>query len=422
MNQPTNFSNAQAMPITEFDAPTQNSVEGAETAVDKNGATNSQRVYFPHLDGLRFWAFFAVFLSHSFVSHDPTIQASPVHQFMGKWNTAGTLGVNFFFVLSGFLITYLLLVEYQRCGHIDVRAFWLRRALRIWPLYFACVAVNYLLRPGIEASDRLPPLGYYLAFVPNFLAFKETTLPAGEHYNYGTLGVLWSVGVEEQFYVVWPLLLAAVLGGLILRRPVRQPQWLFAGVCAFSLGFSLYFHNNNGVLYVHTAAVIISMAVGSWASWHCFYSPRFLQWLAFLSHSFIVSVYLTLFVAVLIYVQWLQNGWVAAVERPILAALFAFVILEQCYATNSFYKCGNRRWLSTLGRYTYGLYCLQFFAIIAVEKLMLHVGNPASLWQLFLLQTPLALAVNIVIAALSFHLLEQPFLRLKRRFAHIQTT
>ncbi len=405
VNRPTHLPNAQkvATPVTDVVLP-RSALSGQASA------KTSERVYFPHLDGLRFWAFFAVFLAHSFVSHNPVIKASPVHQFIEKWKIAGTLGVNFFFVLSGFLITYLLLVEHQKCGHIDVRAFWLRRALRIWPLYFACVAATYIVQPARSPGETTIPIGYFLAFVSNFL-------PAHGTYYYGPLGVMWSISVEEQFYVFWPLLFTA----FVSHRLLRQPQWLFAALCAFSVGFSLWYHDA-GLSYRHTLAQVVTLALGGWAAWHSFHNTRLLHGITHLSRRFIIAFYLALIVAIIIYNQWQHNGWVAAVGRPILGALFAFVILEQCYALNSFYKCGNQRWLSTLGRYTYGLYCLQFFAIIAVEKLMLRFGNPSSLPQMLFLQTPLALAVNIMIAALSFHLLEQPFLRLKRRFAHIQTT
>ena len=390
----------------------------SDANVAKNSdAKDAERVYFPHLDGLRFWAFFAVFLAHNFVSHDPTIQASPIHQFIAKWKVAGTLGVDFFFVLSGFLITYLLLVEQRKRGTIDVRAFWARRALRIWPLYFACIAFTYVVQPARSPGEPIIPIGYFLAFVSNFLPSPDIILPIGKPYYYGPLGVMWSISVEEQFYVVWPLLFVA----FVSHRLLRQPQWLFAMLCAFSVGFSLWYHDA-GLSYRHTVAQVVTLALGGWAAWHCFHNTRLLHWITHLSRRFIIGVYLALFVAIIIHNQWQDNGWVAAVGRPILAALFAFVILEQCYAVNSFYKCGNQKWLSTMGRYTYGLYCLQFFAIIAVEKLMLRVGNLASLPQMLFLQTPLTLAVNIVLAVLSFHLLEQPFLRIKKRFAHVRTT
>lgn len=398
-------------------SPTPTAAPTATTTEETPTPAATPRVYFPHLDGLRFWAFFAVLIAHSFVSHNPTIEAAPLYQFLTYWKIAGTLGVNFFFVLSGFLITYLLLVEQQKRGTIDVRAFWMRRALRIWPLYFACVAATYLLHPARVPGDPTPPIGYFLSFLPNFLPAPETVLANGHTYYYGPLSVLWSVGVEEQFYVVWPLLFVA----FVTHRIVRQPQWLFGGLCVFSLVFSLLNHGDQNLLYRHTGSLVGTLALGGWAAWHCFFNPRFVQWIETLSRRFIVGVYLALLIAIVVYVRGFENGWVFSLERPILGALFAFVIVEQCYATNSFYKCGRQRWLSALGRYTYGLYCLQFFAIIIVEKLLLRVGNPASLWQLVFAQTFLALAVDIVLAMLSFHLLEQPFLRLKRRFSHVQT-
>src|SRR5205085_9627779 len=111
----------------------------------------------------------------------------------------GNLGVNFFFVLSGFLITYLLIEEKKLTGKIHIGNFWIRRILRIWPLYFACVFIGFVLFPfakhmaGGTSAETADPW-YYLAFINNFDYIKKG-LPDSPG-----LGVLWSVAIEEQFY------------------------------------------------------------------------------------------------------------------------------------------------------------------------------------------------------------------------------
>lgn len=114
----------------------------------------------------------------------------------------GRDAVDFFFTLSGFLITYLLLKENARSGDISIRKFYLRRALRIWPLYFLLVAVYFsvhaFLYPVYHIRDTNFPFGrslaLYLFFLPNL---------ADVLYNVGLLHPLWSIGVEEQFYLLW---------------------------------------------------------------------------------------------------------------------------------------------------------------------------------------------------------------------------
>ena len=96
------------------------------------------RVSFPSLDSLRTLCFVSVFFYHGVFTTDPALQADPVwHAIKYGFFANGNLGVNVFFVLSGFLITYLLIVERVHIGKVDVPRFWTRRALRIWPLYYA---------------------------------------------------------------------------------------------------------------------------------------------------------------------------------------------------------------------------------------------------------------------------------------------
>src|SRR6476660_5257777 len=103
------------------------------------------KVFFPNLDGLRFFAFFLVYLQHAF--GDLLAEIGQPGFWLGRLQTnvsgAGGIGVSFFFVLSGFLITYLILREIQLYGFLDVRAFYIRRSLRIWPLYYAVIIFGF---------------------------------------------------------------------------------------------------------------------------------------------------------------------------------------------------------------------------------------------------------------------------------------
>ncbi len=122
----------------------------------------------------------------------------------------GDLGVNFFFVLSGFLITFLLLKEKHEKRSISIPRFFLRRILRIWPVYFLTIVMGFFLIPYVFKTgnpayfpfminiptDKLP---WYLCFAVNFDMVIHGI-------SYLVVVILWSVSVEEQFYLVWPLL------------------------------------------------------------------------------------------------------------------------------------------------------------------------------------------------------------------------
>jgi peptidoglycan/LPS O-acetylase OafA/YrhL len=191
--------------------------QGDPTAValKKTPATSIRAYYRPELDALRFLAFLCVFMFHrmDYVPTDPIRD-----RVLYSIGNVGPFGVSVFFLLSAFLITELLLRERQRSGRIHIKAFYLRRLLRIWPLYFAAFFGLALLNrfvPGVGSSD---PLGW-LAFT--FFAGNWYILRHG--WIAGAVDPLWSISVEEQFYVAIPLLAAfagrravAIVSGVLL--------------------------------------------------------------------------------------------------------------------------------------------------------------------------------------------------------------
>jgi peptidoglycan/LPS O-acetylase OafA/YrhL len=149
------------------------------------------RFYLPELDGLRFFAFFAVFICHAFLIVGESTMFSRM----------GAFGVDLFYALSAFLITELLMREREAFGRIDVKAFYLRRIFRIWPLYFAFLGsalAARLIYPGLNISWT-----YLVAFSLFVGNFAMCWLPAQPN---DIIRPLWSVSIEEQFYLSWPLI------------------------------------------------------------------------------------------------------------------------------------------------------------------------------------------------------------------------
>ena len=163
--------------------------------------------YFPGLHALRFLAAMLVVVSHVELMKGhrgyPSLAQHPVVYELGR------IAVTFFFVLSGFLITYLLLVERERTGTISIRKFYARRVLRIWPLYFLVIVLSFFVLPRVALFD-IPGLSagtnfrstllLYVLFLPQLALSVYPPVPYAEP--------LWSIGVEEQFYLLWPLLVA----------------------------------------------------------------------------------------------------------------------------------------------------------------------------------------------------------------------
>lgn len=161
--------------------------------------------YFEGLNTIRFIGAFSVILGHIELIKSlygfPNLMYLPFYK-----NTNGHVGVILFFVLSGFLITYFLLEELQEKKTIDYKKFYLKRLFRIWPIYYLMIMISVFLLPRILFLLNNVKLEYqfkeyylYLLFIPNIAKVNQNFIAGATH--------LWSIGVEEQFYLIWPLLI-----------------------------------------------------------------------------------------------------------------------------------------------------------------------------------------------------------------------
>lgn len=370
-------------------------------------------VFFPNLDGLRFFAFLAVFLYHSFETKVDAIKAHSGYQWADWAFHHGYLGVNFFFVLSGFLITYLLLQEIRLNGRIDVPSFYVRRALRIWPLYYAMVGFGFLVFPafkrafGAVPQETASPL-FYALFLGNFDILRSG-MP-----DSSVLGVLWSLAVEEQFYLVWPLLLSVVPGKLF--KP-------FFGVLI--LGSFVYRWTNAGrpdVLDYSTFSVASDLVVGAFTACLLHEGSAMVEWVRRASSAKVGLIYVTGFACIIFLLDWLGQFLAFQVfGRFLLSLFFAFVILEQNENLRFPIKMGKYSGISQLGRVSYGLYCLHFVGILIVLTLNRKLGFNGQWWQVVFLETALALGVTVALSLISYRFFESPFLRLKSKFSYLST-
>lgn len=354
----------------------------------------TKRVFFPNLDGLRFLAFFLVYLQHGF-------------------NVPGTggVGVAFFFVLSGFLITYLILTEIGRSGRLDVRAFYVRRVLRIWPLYYATLAYSFVLYPLLKLLIGLPPTiqagsrAWYLLFLSNFDVIRLGGVEGALSTN-----VTWSVAIEEQFYLTWPLLFRFV--------PSHRYPILFFGIICGSLVFRLANADLPVVLYFHSASVISDMAIGGLAAHLWRECPRLRAAITDLPRGAVLAGYAgggLLFLAPRLW----GGTYYGPVQRIAVAFFFAFVVLEQNFCSHSPYKASRLAWMTRLGCYTYGLYLLHAIVITLLAQALQTAGlTPRDPWYWAVLG-PTGLVGSVLLAAVSYHSFEKRFLQLKSRFTRV---
>jgi len=379
-----------------------------------------EKLFFPNLDGLRFLCFFAVFLFHCNGTILRKLNDGTTKQVLNFLFRNGELGVNAFFVLSGFLITFLLIKEKKINNDISLKNFYIRRILRIWPLFYIVTFLGFIIFPIAKSAVHQTPheiadYRYYLAFLPNFdfihiKRFSFDVLPDASF-----LAVLWSVGIEEQFYLAWPFTLK-------FSSSKKYPL-IFLGIIFFTLIFRAFYLGNTSydlaVRNFHTFSVIGDMAIGGMMAYFCSSDTKLLKYITTMPKWIIVLLYVTTAGVILFKQHLFASGISLDVERLVLAILFAFIIAEQNYAQHSFFKFSKFKLMSKLGTYTYGLYCLHFIAVLAVifviEKYNLNIST------LFpsVVVCAITLLLSIVISLLSYHLFEKYFLNLKNKFSFI---
>jgi len=177
--------------------------------------STARRMYWPELDGLRFLAALLVFIAHAPILPLP---------FLKELNRFGWSGVDLFLVLSAFLLTRLLKAEYEGNGSIGVMHFYVRRMLRIWPLHWGFVSLMLLGQLSQNIRGLREAIGFWLShllFINNIVVSSvgfERRLPFTTH--------LWTISLEEQFYIVIPLIVRSLLG----RRWNTKDGWAAVGI------------------------------------------------------------------------------------------------------------------------------------------------------------------------------------------------
>lgn len=375
---------------------------------------STAKIHFANLDGLRFILAFVVFASHSLLGKglSQLVQVDFLQRLITVFSN-GYMGVSFFFVLSGFLITYLMFEEKETTNEFNLKNFYIRRTFRIWPLYFCGLAFSFVVYPMVKEAlgyvDQNPfRILYQALFLSNFDSIAV--------HHAGLVGVSplmisinWSVSIEEQFYLLWPLIFLSI-----------NPRKFWA-VCLFlilvSWLFRIYYNYDGAILYYHTLSVVSDLAIGGLGAYLSFYNKAFLNSIKQLKRWVVFLVYCGGF-ALLMYHENLFNAFfVQTTFRIIQALFFCFVILEQNNCEQSLFKIGNSTTISSLGKYTYALYMLHPIGIQAAIIFFRYAGFDQDVNIYFsLLYAGISLLVSMSLAISSYYLLERHFLRWRSLF------
>jgi peptidoglycan/LPS O-acetylase OafA/YrhL len=348
-----------------------------------------QHVHFPGLNSLRFYAALAVVVEHVRIqfSGDSTLFKIVSLLFVNAQNA-----VNLFFVLSGFLITYLFLQERATTGAICIRNFYIKRALRILPLYYWIALLGLIIFPILFGPGYplyglpVPRLILVFALLPNFASI---TVPMVH---------IWSIGVEEQFYVLWPwanrsdkIMLQASIG-IILLKLLLTPV-------------IVSFHNENTEILFYGLR-FESMAIGALGA---YVYAKNLPSLTWIYHAWIQALSIAGFAYLMVFdtrLNTYNTMWSSLIH----------IILIMNVATNphSFLKL-NSPLFEKLGEISYGLYMYHFPMLYLIHIVAYQTGLERMWGSPFLLLIS-TVASTCIIASLSYRWFETPFLQLKRKF------
>ncbi len=363
-----------------------------------DGAPGSRDAYIPPLDGLRCLAVLIVIWQHS----------NPLVEFGNEG--VGVYGVWLFFVLSGFLITGILLRERDRVRSgmmtlgVGLRTFYVRRFLRLFPAYYLLLFVLAItgLVPGFRQD-----FVWYVTYMSNWLMAARGSFPGGT-------GHLWSLAVEEQFYLVWPL--------LILLAPARRLPWLFIGAILIALMSRAVIQMFSGIgVMAPTFSNFDSLALGALLAWHEHQQPgriavrrRFLRLALYAGCLLIFATFCLSVVA--------QRGWRVLNVTEALGASLVSVWLVSSAASQS--SAVGTKLLSLapivyLGKISYGLYLYHHVLIYAFRRYegLSWVVDAIGSSEGFGFFVVITLA-SVATASLSWYAFERPINRLKRFFPY----
>jgi len=376
-------------------------------------------VYFPGLHGLRFIAAMMVVFSHVELMKDyhgyPNLYSSNMAVY-----ESGRLGVTLFFALSGFLISYLLLKEKEVSGTISVRKFYGRRILRIWPLYYLLVFLSFIIIPRVgflnlpEYTAALPqhfrytfPL--YVLLLPQLALSIFPPVPFAEP--------LWSIGVEEQFYLFWPILvkhtrrfLGLIICIIIAAIALKQLLFMIAEANRASASLEYWNYALNYLYFTR----IECMAVGGLGAWLVFTGQQ-----KILSFIFRPVFQLGLYAFTLYLI--ITSSYKPSYNYLVYALCFGLIIVNVAANRKSLLRLENPVF-RFLGNISFSLYMVHEIVIKTVLQTLVSVRgatfNDASSNVLLYAMT---MVLTLAVSALLYYLFEKPFLRLKSSFAVVES-
>lgn len=356
---------------------------------------HNESIYLPELDGLRFFAFILVFISHhSLFSEFPFLRNLKIYS---------GIGVDLFFALSAYLFTVLLVAEFKKTNTISFKKFYIRRIFRIWPIYFLFVAFCfifyvYILDGTISKYTEIRLIGL-LTFSDNILsAIKNSWSP------FPFTPPLWTIGYEEQFYIFIPIVILFLVRSSFKRK-------------LFFLLFTLVLLNVIRLILIANELSPLALSVLPVTRFESIIMGIIIGFggMDFLLRKINPAFFgfLGLIFFILLSRLHLDNNLVGYLVTNSLIGIITSLTLFSVLNSNSFKKLLSIKIFVYLGKRSYGLYVYHVFCIEIATYAIRHISEiPSNSFASFLY----SLLLTILVSVISYKLIERPFLALKKKF------
>ncbi len=320
----------------------------------------------------------------------------------------GGIGVQFFFVLSGFLITYIICEEKQRIGNLNLKHFFMRRVLRIWPLFYLAIFIAFttpyllsIINLNSSAAGYEPDWLMSLLFLENYNMIWTGDIP-----NASPLGVMWSLCIEEHFYIVWGLLLFLL--------PVKALPRLIVACLLLAIASRLVFVQNN----LPTSDLLTNIDLFAYGAIPAYLllerKERLYSWLGMLP-KYTKQLFVILLISIVVLFSQFNGDAPFVWASSMLGVLFSVLIILTL-SPNSPIRIKDNNVLSKLGKYTYGFYIYHTLIINLLKRIFEKLQYNLDVWYIAILFITIAFALSIFCSILSYHLYEKQFLKLKKHF------
>lgn len=364
-----------------------------------------KREHFQSIDALRFFAFLKVYLLHI-----PLDAKFPNFSII---KSGGGIGVSFFFVLSGFLIAYLLFLEKANTHRINLFNFYKRRAFRIWPLFFLMVLIAFLLPFDLKQTLGLHMVGggydfdwrYSFTFLENYKMIQMDLFPKTT-----PLSVFWSLCIEEHFYIIWGLLLFFLSSKNMFRLLV------FSIVIAWiSRGYESYFSTN---IIIRTNDLFTNLDYfacgGILAYLYVHFKSKLTSILLKIGKLNLLFCLFGLVMLLIFHNQLIpdHSKFTFIVKPTIIAVVFTLIICF--FISNTTGLVLKSRLLNYLGVRSYGLYVYHIISIHMLYQYFLlhHIKIDDTLTLLIFIA--ISFSTTVLVSVLSYRYFEKPILGLRR--------